>query len=157
MRSYKRSLLALILVFAYFIAGAQSNHADGLLNEAKKAIAASNATYFISFAKNDGSILTHYAEDACLLPPNSPILSGRAAIAKFFKDGYEKYGLRGGKFITKNVYGDGREYVTEEGLWQSLDANGELFDDGKFLVLWKKTSHGWKMFRDSFSSNRPQK
>jgi ketosteroid isomerase-like protein len=51
------------------------------------------------------------------------------------------------------VYGDGKEYVTEEGFWQSFNAKGELFDDGKFLVLWKKTKNGWKMFRDSFSSN----
>jgi ketosteroid isomerase-like protein len=29
-----------------------------------------------------------------------------------------------------------------------------MFDDGKFLVLWKKTDKGWKMYRDSFSSNR---
>jgi ketosteroid isomerase-like protein len=47
--------------------------------------------------------------------------------------------------------------VTEEGLWQSFNAKGELFDDGKFLVLWKKTKNGWKMFRDSFSSNHPSK
>jgi hypothetical protein len=46
--------------------------------------------------------------------------------------------------------------VTEEGLWQSFNAKGELFDDGKFLVLWKKTSKGWKMYRDSFSSNRKE-
>ncbi|HTE01896.1 MAG TPA: hypothetical protein VK668_21555 [Mucilaginibacter sp.] len=157
MRNYGKSLFVFMLAIAPFIGGAQSNHANASLIEAKKAIAASNATYFTSFAKNDGSILNHYAEDACLLPPNSPVLCGRAAVAKFFKDGYETYGLRGGKFITKNIYGDGREYVTEEGLWQSFDAKGKLFDDGKFLVLWKKTKNGWKMFRDSFSSNRAQK
>jgi hypothetical protein len=55
-----------------------------------------------------------------------------------------------------SVYGDGAEFITEEGLWQIFDANGNLFDDGKFLVLWKKTGNGWKMFRDSFSSNREQ-
>jgi ketosteroid isomerase-like protein len=156
MKSYKKSLLIFFLAFAHFIANAQSNHTNAL-NEAKKAISASNATYFAAIAKNDGSILNHYAEDACLLPPNSPILCGRTAMAKFFKDGYENYGLRGGKFTTLNIYGDGVEYVTEEGLWESYDASGKLFDDGKFLVLWKKTKDGWKMFRDSFSTNRAQK
>ena len=76
-----------------------------------------------------------------------------AAIAQFFETAYEKYGLRNGKFITTAVYGDGKEYVTEEGLRQSFDAGGRLLDDGKFLLLWKKTPAGWKMFRDSFSSN----
>lgn len=153
MKNYKKALLILLLPLMPFITNAQSSP----LQEAKKAIAASNATYFIAITKNDGSILNHYADDACLLPPNSTAICDHAGIAKFFKDGYEKYGLKGGKFITKNIYGDGREYVTEEGLWQSFDAHGKVFDDGKFLVLWKKTKNGWKMYRDSFSSNRAQK
>jgi ketosteroid isomerase-like protein len=157
MENCKKTLLVFFLVLGHFIVNAQSDKGNTFLAEAKKEIAASNATYFIAIAKNDGSILNHYADDACLLPPNSPVLCSHAEMAKFFKDGYEKYGLKGGKFITKNIYGDGREYVTEEGLWQSFDAHGKVFDDGKFLVLWKKTKNGWKMFRDSFSSNRTQK
>ena len=157
MKNYRKVTAVLLLVLAHFAANAQTNTDSPLLKEAKNAIAASNATYFVDFAKNDGSIVNHYAEDACLLFPNSPILCGHAELAKFFKDGYEKFGLRGGKFITKNIYGDGRDYVTEEGLWQSIDAGGKVFDDGKFLVLWKKTKNGWKMFRDSFSSSRTLK
>ncbi len=142
-----RSLLAALLICAHFTASAQ-------LEEAKKAIAKSNAIYFESFVRNDSSIfINSYAKDACILAPNAPAACGRAAFAKFFRAAYQDYGLKNGKFITTNVYGDGKEYVTEEGLWQSFNAKGELFDDGKFLVLWKKTDDGWKMFRDSFSSN----
>jgi len=131
---------------------------DALLDEAKKAIAASNAIYFESFVKNDSSIfINRYAKDACILAPNTPAMCGHKAAAEFFKGAYQDYGLRNGKFITTAVYGDGKEFVTEEGLWQSFDATGKLFDDGKFLVLWKKTSEGWKMFRDSFSSNHNPK
>jgi hypothetical protein len=82
------------------------------------------------------------------------MLCGRQAAADFFRVAYHDFGLRNGKFITTAIYGDGKEYVTEEGLWQSFGADGNLFDDGKFLVLWKKTNAGWKMYRDSFSSNR---
>jgi len=96
---------------------------------------------------------THHAEDACIPAPNSPAVCGRDAVAEFFNSIYADYGLRNGKFITTAVYGDGKEYVTEEGLWQSFDSTGKMFDDGKFLVLWKKKPKGWKMFRDSFSSN----
>lgn len=125
------------------------------LADARKAIAESNAIYFDSFAKNDPSIFVNrYAKDACILAPNSPMMCGTEAAAIFFKAAYNDIGLRGGKFITTAIYGDGKEYVTEEGLWQSFDASGKLFDDGKFLVLWKKTTEGWKMYRDSFSSNR---
>ena len=147
----KKCLLALLMIGASFVASAQ-------LDEAKKAIAESNAHYFQAFAKNDSAIfIDSYAKDACILAPNAPAACGHAAAARFFRAAYREYGLRNGKFITTNVYGDGKEYVTEEGLWQSVNAKGELFDDGKFLVLWKKTPGGWKMFRDSFSSNHAPK
>jgi ketosteroid isomerase-like protein len=153
MRISKKTLplLAVLLICLNFMASAQ-------LEEAKKAIAESNATYFKSFVKNDSSIfINSYAEDACILAPNAPAMCGREAFAKFFRSAYEDYGLRNGQFITTAIYGDGKEYVTEEGFWKSFNAKGELFDDGKFLVLWKKTKNGWKMFRDSFSSNHPPK
>ena len=156
MKNRKNILLLATLALTYSFAYGQAPK-NTALEEAKKAIAASNAIYFESFVKNDPSIFVNrYAEDACILAPNAPAICGREAAAQFFKSAYEEYGLRNGKFITTAVYGDGKEYVTEEGLWQSFDANGKLFDDGKFLVLWKKTPQGWKMFRDSFSSNRTQ-
>lgn len=152
----KTSLIVLSLTIS---AGAfcQPKAVTNDLDEAKHAIAESNAIYFESFVKNDASIFVErYAKDACILAPNAPAMCGRDAAANFFKVAYNEVGLRNGKFITTAVYGDGKEYVTEEGLWQSFDANGKLFDDGKFLVLWKKTPEGWKMYRDSFSSNRQQ-
>jgi ketosteroid isomerase-like protein len=122
------------------------------------AIAASNACYFEAFVKNDPAIfINSYAKDACIMAPGAPDVCGYEEVAKFFRMASDVYGLRGGKFITTAVYGDGEEYVTEEGLWQSLNAKGELFDNGKFLVLWKRTSNGWKMFRDSFSANHNPK
>ncbi len=128
------------------------------LEEAKEAIAASNSIYFQSFAKGDSSIfINRYAEDCVIMPPNLPAMREAGAPLKFFKMAYNQFGLRNGRFITLNVYGDGENYVTEEGLWESYDTNSILTDNGKFLVLWKKTSKGWKMFRDSFSSNRESK
>jgi len=151
MRNIKAAFLVVFLACVRLAATAQ-------LEEAKAAIAKSNARYFQAFVKNDSSIfINSYAEDACILAPNAQPFCGREAFAQFFRGGYNDYGLRNGKFITTNVYGDGKEYVTEEGLWQSINSKGEVFDDGKFLVLWKKTRDGWKMFRDSFSSNHAPK
>lgn len=145
----------LVTLMSFSFSFAQNKYAKERLEEAKKAIAESNAIYFQSFVKNDPSIFAdRYAEDACIMAPFAPQQCGRENAVKFFRDAYDNYGLRNGKFVTTAVYGDASEYVTEEGLWQSFNAKGELFDDGKFLVLWKKTNKGWKMFRDSFSSNR---
>ena len=145
-------------LFLSLLIGCETKHETNdafAFADAEKAIQESNAIYFESFAKNDSSVfIQRYAEDACIMAPNEVQLCGRKAAADFFRIAYLDYGLRGGKFITTAIYGDGKEYVTEEGLWQSFDSNGNLFDDGKFLVLWKKTNEGWKMYRDSFSSNR---
>jgi ketosteroid isomerase-like protein len=125
------------------------------LEEAKKAIAASNKIYFQAFVKGDSSLfIARYAKDCWIMPPNAPALCGEDAPLEFFKTAYHTFGLRNGKFITIDVFGDGGEFVTEEGFWQSFNADNKLFDNGKFLVLWKKTPDGWKMFRDSFSSDR---
>jgi ketosteroid isomerase-like protein len=125
------------------------------LDEAKRAIAESNDRYFVLYAKNDGSLATLYTEDACLLVPGAEptAFCGRSAINKFFKAGYEGLRLRSGKFTTTNVYGDGVEFVTEEGLSQMYDAEGNVFDEGKYMVVWKKTKEGWKMHKDNFNSN----
>ena len=151
---YFASAILLWLSFSLPNCKNDQQQTDSTIAEAKKAIAASNALYFESFEKNDSSIfINSYAEDACIMGPNAPAVCGRAGAAKFFRAAYDRYGLRGGKFITTAVYGDGEGYVTEEGVWQSVNANGVLFDMGKFLVLWRKTSGGWKMFRDSFSAD----
>lgn len=145
-------LVALSAVSLFFSCNLSSSSSD--LEEAKKAIAESNAIYFDSFAKNDSSIfINRYAEDCCIMAPNAPAMCGPAVPLEFFKMAYHQFGLRGGKFITQEVFGVGDGYVAETGLWQSVNAEGKTFDDGKFLVLWKKTPKGWKMFRDSFSSN----
>lgn len=150
-------LNSIIFCLALLVSGA-CNHAinsgTANLEEAKKAIAESNAIYFQSFERNDSSIfIDRYAEDCCIMGPNAPAMCGPDAPLNFFRAAYHDYGLRGGRFITTAVYGDATAYVTEEGLWQSIDSTGNVFDDGKFLVLWKRTPKGWKMFRDSFSSN----
>jgi ketosteroid isomerase-like protein len=151
----KKIILCAVILFGignYAIGQSKKNKG---LEEAKRQIEASNAIYFTSFEKNDPAIFAdRYAEDACIMAPFAPQVCGRENAITFFRAAYDSYGMRSGKFITTAVYGNGNNFVTEEGLWQSFDTNGKLFDDGKFLVLWKKTPKGWKMYRDSFSSNR---
>ena len=151
---FTKPLPIILLLFMFFNCQAQQT-INANLEEAKKAIAASNEIYFQAFVKRDSSLFIGlYAKDCWIMPPNAPTLCGAEAPLEFFKTAYHQFGLRNGKFITVEVFGDGFEFVTEEGFWQSFDANNKLFDNGKFLVLWKKTPDGWKRFRDSFSSDR---
>ena len=157
----RKNIFTVIQLFAisflYYNCNAQQPKDQSNVEEARIAIAKSNDIYFQAFAKGDSSIfIERYAKDCCIMPPNTAAMCGENAPLGFFRIAYYQIGLRNGKFMTTEVYGDGKEFVTEEGLWQSFDANNKMFDNGKFLVLWKKTADGWKMFRDSFSSNWKQ-
>jgi ketosteroid isomerase-like protein len=153
-RNIFSSAALLTILFTGYNCLAQERFSNSSLEEAKKTIAESNRIYFKAFARNDSSIfINRYAKDCWIMPPNAPALRGADAPLQFFKTAYYKFGPRNGKFITLDVFGDGKAYVTEIGLWQSFDARHKHFDNGKFLVLWKKTPDGWKMFRDSFSSD----
>ena len=148
----KKSIFLGLLLIASYAVHAQSSSGSAFQN-AKKAIEASNSVYSDLANKNDGSILSRYTDDACLLPPNSTPVCGKDDIAKFFKDGPKVHS----KFIIQNLYGDGQKFITEESYYQMTDLNGSKLDDGKVVVIWKKTHNGWKMHRDMFSSNHPPK
>jgi ketosteroid isomerase-like protein len=144
----KKIVLSLSLLAAACITQAQLKK-EQQLEEARKAIVASNAIYSDLANKDDGSILTRYTDDACLLPPNSAPICGRDNILHFFKGGPKVHSL----FTIQNIYGDGNDFVTEESHYELFDGNNKKLDDGKVIVIWKKTKDGWKMHRDIFSSN----
>lgn len=145
----------IFLVFAIASAcavNAQSK-SDRRLAEARTAIEASNGVYSDLANKNDGSILSRYTADACLLPPNAAPVCGTENIGKFFKDGPKVHSI----FKIQRLYGDGKDFVTEESFYEMTDLGGKKLDEGKVIVIWKKTRDGWKMHRDMFSSNLPNK
>ena len=148
----KKIILSWSLLAVVCISQAQSKK-DQQLEEARKAIIASNAIYSDLANKGDGSILTRYTNDACLLPPNAAPVCGRDNILNFFKNGPKVHS----KFIIQHIYGDGNDFVTEESNYELFDLNNNKLDEGKVMVIWKKTKDGWKMHRDMFSSNRAPK
>lgn len=142
-------IIFLVLVIALAgVVNAQSK-SDRALKEVKKSIEASNAIYSDLANKNDGSIVSRYTTDACLLPPNAAPVCGKENIGSFFKDGPKVHS----KFTIQHLYGDGKEFVTEESYYEMTDLSGKKLDEGKVIVIWKKTADGWKMHRDMFSSN----
>ncbi|MHA7129288.1 YybH family protein [Algoriphagus namhaensis] len=123
------------------------------LQEVREAIARSNIVYWQAFVQGDSSLfIDRYAKDACIMLPNAPSMCGEMAAQDFFSTAYKLMGIRNGKFTTTEIFGTG-QYVTENGLFELRDSTNNLIDNGKYLVLWKNTEEGWKMFRDSFSSN----
>src|SRR6185369_15658293 len=103
------------------------------LEEAKKAIAASNELYFQALAKGDSTLMIdRYTKDCWIMMPNMPTLCGVEAPHQIYNIAYNKVGLRNVRFITIDVFGDAVEYVTEVGFFETYGANNKLFDNGKF-------------------------
>src|SRR5688500_494027 len=126
--------------------------------DVKKAIAESRAITVQAFVEGDSALfIDRYTPDCWIMPAHADPLCGEDAPLDFFRTSYHQLGIRNETFNTAEVHALGPDMATEMGLYQLFDAEGKIIDCGKFLVLWKKTSSGWKMFRDSFSSNRPDK
>jgi ketosteroid isomerase-like protein len=121
----------------------------------RTAIAEVNRQYGEAYGKGDSSIfLTCYASDACIMAANTPILCGRNAMLAFYRAGY-RMGIRNIMFTTSDLFNQTDQYVTEQGVYEMFDSNNQSMGKGKYLVLWKKTALGWKMFRDMFNSDAP--
>ena len=154
-----KSFLLSITVIAVLLSAcntAPETAASGFnLDSVKAAIAASNQLYSESFTKGDSAMfLDCYTSDAVLLAPNMPAMSGRAGLAGFYNAALTQMGVKGITLTTTDVFGGG-DYATEQGTYDLLGADNKSIDKGKFLLLWKKTDAGWKMYRDCFNSDNP--
>jgi ketosteroid isomerase-like protein len=151
----RAALLALVTTFSLFKCDAQHLNARLNMQQVKDAIVENNDNYFKAFTKGDSSLfIDRYTDDCWIMPSNQPTLCGPEAALDFFRVAYYQLGVRKGKFISVDVFGDGQDFVTEIGFYHLSDANNRAVGEGKYIVLWKRTANGWKRFRDSFSPNQ---
>jgi ketosteroid isomerase-like protein len=122
-------------------------------NPGRKSIEKNNKLYVALFARADKSIVNLYTEDAALFAPNMSPIAGKKALVKDFDDTFKAGKVKGVHFQTIKIYGNGAEFLTEEGNWRVFGRDGKTIDEGKYLKLWKLTKSGWKIFRDAFNSN----
>jgi uncharacterized protein (TIGR02246 family) len=110
-------------------------------------------------AENAGNVnakLALFTDDAVLMPPNEPTVSGRDAIRLWQQATYDQVTLQVTDSIEElKLFGDwgfARGSYTAD---VSLKAGGVLpQEDGKFLVIIKRQPDGiWKIARDMWSSN----
>jgi len=148
-------LQALVTTFSLLKCDAQHLNAKLNMQQVKNAIVENNDSYFKAFTKGDSSLfIDRYTDDCWIMPSNQPTLCGPEAALDFFRVAYYQLGVRKGKFVSIDVFGDGQDFVTEIGFYHLSDAKNMAIGEGKYIVLWKKTANGWKRFRDSFSPNQ---
>ena len=126
--------------------------------QVRKAIEGANGEFGEAVRRGDGAgIAALYTEDAKLLPPNSEMIQGREGIKAFWGGGLQM-GIKDAILTTIEVLGTG-DIVCEIGKYDlTIKPGGHeaIKDNGKYLVLWKKSMGGtWKLHVDIWNTNQP--
>lgn len=110
------------------------------------------------FARNlrarDASALVaaYYADEACILPPNQPIVKGRRAILRYWR-GLFQLGLYDIKLKTHRIEASG-DLAYEIGQWE-IAFHGRPKSRGKHLLVFRRSRSGWKVVADMMNPAGP--
>ena len=117
-------------------------------------IEAAGGEFMAAFAAGDAEALAAlYTEDGMLLPPNSDFVSGTAAIQGFWQSVMDA-GVAEAKLTVEEALGFD-ETAYEVGRYTLHDSAGNAIDEGKYIIIWKRTEAGWRLHRDIWNSSMP--
>ena len=126
----------------------------GVAQEPRASIEAGNRQWEAAVAKGDGAaVAALYTANGQLLPAGSEVVTGTAAIQKFWQ-GVMDSGIRGAKLTTLEVEGHG-DSAHEVGQYELRDQGGKVLDKGKYVVIWKREGGRWKLHRDIWTTSQP--
>jgi ketosteroid isomerase-like protein len=120
--------------------------------EAAKTVAAEQQAFMEAFRKGDSiGVANVYTTDAKVMNAGMPAAEGIDSITHFFGRIFKN----GPLMITTTTLGvwNNTGMIVEEGKWIMADKNGEAYDHGKYLILWKMEDGKWKKFRDCHNSD----
>ena len=120
----------------------------------RDAIAAANEGFMAAFNGGDAAgVAALYTEGAQLLPPNADVMAGREAIQAFWQ-GAMDMGIQSAQLEIVEVEGHG-DTAIEVSKYTLCGESGQVLDQGKYIVIWKRESGQWKLHRDIFNSSMP--
>jgi len=139
--------------------GCQKEAIDTRTQDERAIRAADAATLRAAQAKDVDGAVANYTDDASWLPPNAPMVNGKAAI----RDGWARLigspGFNIDWQINKFEIARAGDLAYTIYVYQLAleSANGKpITDHGKDMAVWKKQSDGtWKMVADTFNSDLP--
>jgi uncharacterized protein (TIGR02246 family) len=154
MRLSKTAAAAVACLLALGIAA----HAADAPSPDEEAIRASAPAWAAAYNAGDAAgIAAMYWEDAVLMPPEVPAVSGRAAIEEFLTTdiaGLKAAGLTMNIPPTSEV-GVSGDLAWESGTWSVTDASGTTVMSGKFLGVFERRDGVWHYIRDTWNSDAP--
>lgn len=123
-------------------------------NLARAHIVQVNEAFEDAFGRQDAVAMARlYTTNGQLFPAGSDPIRGTQAIERFWQGAFDS-GLTHAELETVEVYaGADNETATEVGRYRLL-SGAEDADVGTYVVLWVRTSGGWKLHRDIWTTNR---
>jgi ketosteroid isomerase-like protein len=119
----------------------------------RRDIEAREKAWLKAFNGGDASgVAALYAEGARLMPPNSEIVEGRAAIEGFVKEFVQTGAQLSFNLLTVH---ESPSMCASVGRY-TMDIPGAPQDQGKFIEVWTRQGDGtWQIADDIFNSNNP--
>lgn len=151
---YRTVKSGLVAVFAGFAFAACAAPEPPQAQDVSAEIQAADEQFAAAFSAGDASaVAALYTEDAMLLPPNGDFVSGKAAIQAFWRSVLDM-GVASAKLTVAEAESFG-DTAWEVGRYNLYTAAGDPIDEGKYIVVWKRTEEGWRLHRDIWNSSRP--
>jgi ketosteroid isomerase-like protein len=115
-------------------------------------INAANSVFMELYASGNAAALAElYTENAVVLASNQDFVTGKNEIQALMQNLIDS-GLKSITLITLEAerFDD---TATEMGRYIFENKEGQIVDEGKYLVIWKLTDGQWKFHRDMFNSS----
>lgn len=148
-----RIFLALVLMMAAVsvsLGQTKGNKASG--SNVRNEIEAASKGFAETLGKGDAAkIADMYAEGARVMPPNGPVVQERQRIQEFWQ-GFINSGAKL-SLSTSDVEAQGNVAI-EVGTYEMISPDNKR-DTGKFVVVWRRHTKGWKLAVDIWNSDMP--
>jgi uncharacterized protein (TIGR02246 family) len=119
----------------------------------RQAIATANHQFVTAFARRDARGMAElYTANGQLLPTGSDFVTGTPAIQAFWQ-AVMGMGIKEATLETVELESHG-DAAYEVGRYTLRGDGGQMVDEGKYIVIWKREGGQWKLHRDIWNSSR---
>lgn len=123
--------------------------------EIRDHIATANRAFSEAVARGDAEAMAAvYTDDAVVLPPGSPPVEGREAIAELFRGMLAETALAAIDLESREVRVEGdTAYEVGRAQLTFRSAEAETTTTAKYVVIWKRTAEGWRWHVDIWNED----